>query len=130
MPIHGEQIELNPIFVACFSHELISTCILFAILLLYKLSLFLVQLSSTITQLLITKIETLAVHTFVTIDIKEDGIQGGCENGWFSFSGSHIQKGVVNYGSCYNNWLHRDCWNLKSSPPSPSKPAHLLDNVW
>ena len=44
-------------------YRLISTCILFAVLLLYKLSLFLFQLSIAITpRLFITK-----VHSFVTI---------------------------------------------------------------
>ena len=41
LPVHGAQIEPSPIFIACFNCELyryLSTCNLFSILLLYKLS--------------------------------------------------------------------------------------------
>ena len=50
----------------------LSACNLFAVLLLYKLSLSLFQLSSAITpRPFITKAEILAVHSFVTIDYRD-----------------------------------------------------------
>ena len=94
MPIHGEQIELNPAFVACFIHEILydqlNKHLLFS--LLYSCCCIdQVNSCSNCVALYLQdysyqKAETLAVHSFVIIDKREAGIQGMCDFAqWVTF---------------------------------------------